>query len=91
MLQPQKPWHFLTGVTPAAMQPVLTDFNQSVTKLHQADGTWSGLFRHVLKVFLLDTNHQVRNIYSLGFFNPQLVLNDIETLLMGNQQTGHIP
>ncbi len=36
----------------STMQPILTDFNQSVTKLHQADGTWSGLFRHVLKVFL---------------------------------------
>ena len=90
-LQPQTPWRFLTGVTPAAMQPILTDFNQSVTKLHHADGTWSGLFRHVLKVFLLDTEHQVRNIYSLGFFNPQLVLNDIETLLMENQQAGHVP
>ncbi len=90
-LQPQTPWRFLTGVTPADMQPILTDFNQSVAKLQQADGTWSGLFRHVLKVFLLDTEHQVRNIYSLGFFNPQLVLNDIETLLMENKQAGHAP
>ena len=90
-LQPQTQWRFLTGATPADMQPLLTDFNQSVAKLHQADGTWSGLFQHVLKVFLLDTGHQVRNIYSLGFFNPQLVLNDIETLLMENKQAGHAP
>ena len=90
-LQPQTPWRFLTSTTPDAMQPILTDFNQSVAKLQQADGTWSGLFRHVLKVFLVDTKHQVRNIYSLGFFNPQLVLNDIETLLMENQQAGHVP
>ena len=95
-LQPQTPWRFLTGATPAALQPILTDFNQSVTKLRHADGTWNGLFRHVLKVFLLDAEHQVRNIYSLGFFNPQLVLNDIETLLMENKrvknrQAGHAP
>lgn len=90
-LQPQTPWHFLTGSTPAALQPLLTDFNQSVAKLHHPDGTWSGLFRHVLKVFLLDTHHQVRNIYSLGFFNPQLVLNDIETLLIENQRAEYAP
>ena len=95
-LQPQTQWHFLTGTTPADMQPILTDFNQSVAKLRHSDGSWSGLFRHVLKVFLVDAKHQVRNIYSLGFFNPQLVLNDIETLLienqgMKNQQAGHTP
>src|SRR5439155_26598953 len=56
--------------------------NQSVAKLWQEDGTWSGLFRHVLKVFLLDADHQVRNIYSAGLFNPQLVLNDVETVLL---------
>jgi cytochrome oxidase Cu insertion factor (SCO1/SenC/PrrC family) len=90
-LQPQTQWRFLTGATPADIQPILTDFNQSTAKLRQADGTWSGLFRHVLKVFLLDTEHQVRNIYSLGFFNPQLVLNDIETLLMENKQARRAP
>ena len=90
-LQPQTQWRFLTGSTSAALQPVLADFNQSVAKLHHPDGTWSGLFRHVLKVFLLDAQHQVRNIYSLGFFNPQLVLNDIETLVMENQRAEYVP
>jgi len=81
-LSPRTDWHFLTGATAADLQPLLADFNQSVAKLWQEDGTWSGLFRHVLKVFLLDANHQVRNIYSAGLFNPQLVLNDIETVLL---------
>jgi cytochrome c peroxidase len=81
-LTPRTDWHFLTGATPADLQPILDDFNQPVAKLWYADGTWSGLFRHVLKVFLLDPDHNVRNIYSVGFFNPQLVLNDIETVLL---------
>jgi len=64
------------------LQPVLDDFNQPVAKLWQEDGTWSGLFRHVLKVYLLDAEHHVRNIYSAGLFNAQLVVNDIETVLL---------
>jgi cytochrome c peroxidase len=81
-ISPRTEWRFLTGATMADLQPVLDDFNQPVAKLWQEDGNWSGLFRHVLKVYLLDADHQVRNIYSTGLFNAQLVLNDIETILL---------
>jgi cytochrome c peroxidase len=90
-LSPRTNWHFLTSATPADLQPVLADFNQPVAKLWQEDGNWSGLFRHVLKVFLLDADHQVRNIYSAGLFNAQLVLNDIETVLLEDQHTARHP
>lgn len=90
-LSPRTNWHFLTSATPADLQPVLADFNQPVAKLWQEDGNWSGLFRHVLKVFLLDADHQVRNIYSAGLFNAHLVLNDIETVLLEDQHTARHP
>jgi len=82
MMSPRTDWRFLTSATAAGLQAMLEDFNQSVAKLWQEDGTWSGLFRHVLKVYLVDDTHQVRNIYSTGLFNAQLVLNDIETVLL---------
>jgi cytochrome oxidase Cu insertion factor (SCO1/SenC/PrrC family) len=81
-MSPRTDWRFLTGATITDLQPVLDDFNQPVAKLWQEDGTWSGLFRHVLKVYLLDAEHHVRNIYSAGLFNAQLVLNDIDTVLL---------
>ncbi|MBI3303051.1 MAG: SCO family protein [Deltaproteobacteria bacterium] len=81
-LSPRTDWRFLTSATSADLQPVLADFHQPVAKLWHEDGNWSGLFRHVLKVFLLDADHKVRNIYSAGLFNAQLVLNDIETVLL---------
>ena len=37
---------------------------------------------YVLKVFLIDRAGDVREIYSSLFLHPQIVLNDIETLLM---------
>jgi cytochrome c peroxidase len=81
-LSPHTEWHFLTSKTFADLQPVLADFHQSVAKLWQEDRSWSGVFRHVLKVYLLDAEHKVRNIYSTGLFSAQLVLNDIETVLL---------
>lgn len=86
-LAPHTHWYFLTNANQHDLQSVLGDFNQPIAKLWHENGEWSGLFRHVLKVYLLDAQHQVRNIYSTGFFNAPLVMNDIETVLMeANQQ-----
>jgi cytochrome c peroxidase len=63
------------------LAPLLADFGQSVAKLRRADGTWTGLFRHVLKVFVVDDAHRVRNVYSVGFLHADLVLNDVRTVL----------
>lgn len=82
LLNPLTDWHFLTTSSQTDLNPLLADFNQPVAKLWQDNGDWSGLFRHVLKVYLLDPNHNVRNIYSSGLFNAQLVINDIETILL---------
>jgi protein SCO1 len=35
-----------------------------------------------LRVFLIDAGGTVRNIYSLDFLDPNLVLGDVRTLLM---------
>jgi len=36
----------------------------------------------VLKVFLIDPRGSIREIYSTSFLSPQVVLNDIRTLLI---------
>ncbi len=88
-LAPRTDWHFLTTTDATALQSVLSDFDQPVAKLWNEDGSWSGLFRHVLKVYLVDTQHQIRNIYSTGLFSAQLVVNDIETILMESTKHSH--
>jgi len=79
---PRADWRFVTTSGERQLQPLLDDFGQTIAKLRFEDGQWSGLFRHVLKVFLIDRENRVRNIYSVGFLNPQLVLNDLRTLTM---------
>jgi cytochrome c peroxidase len=80
--QPHTDWRFVTTRSEADLAPILADFDQPVAKLRYDDGAWTGLFRHVLKVFLLDRQHNVRNIYSTGFLDATLLLNDARTLLL---------
>jgi cytochrome c peroxidase len=77
---PKTDWVFLTTGGTAQLTPILDDFGQPVAKLYYDDGTWTGLYRHVLKVFLLDGQNRVRNIYSTGLMSPELVMNDLRTL-----------
>ena len=79
---PKSDWRFATTSGQDQLQPLLADFDQRVAKLHFPDGRSSGLFRHVLKVFLLDEENRVRNIYSVGFLDSDLVLTDLRTLLL---------
>lgn len=80
-LAPRGRWSFLTAEGPEALAPVLDDYGQSVLAERAPDGQPSGLLRHVLKVFLVDEAGAVRNIYSTGFLDARLLLNDARTLL----------
>jgi cytochrome c peroxidase len=81
--RPQSDWRFATGTSEDELSSLLDDFGQPVSRLRFDDGRWTGLFRHVLKVYLVDGQRQVRNVYSTGFLNPALVVNDVRTVLDG--------
>jgi cytochrome oxidase Cu insertion factor (SCO1/SenC/PrrC family) len=78
--EPQTDWRFATTAGARELDPLLDDFGQQVAALRYTDGRPTGLFRHVLKVFLVDTKNRIRNVYSVGFLDPTLVLNDLRTL-----------
>jgi cytochrome c peroxidase len=80
--EPRTDWAFATTRDEAELAPLLDDFGQPVARLRFADGSWTGLYRHVLKLFLIDAKHQVRNVYSTGFLHPALILNDARTVLL---------
>jgi hypothetical protein len=60
---------------------VLADFGQNVDLIPGDDGETAAL-GHVLKVFLVDDEGRVRNVYSTGFLDHRLLLRDVETLLL---------
>jgi protein SCO1/2 len=67
-------WHFLTG-PPAAVAKVVASW-----------GMWArigpnGTLDHPSRIFLVDPNGRQREIYSLEFLKPAVVLQDVDTVL----------
>jgi cytochrome c peroxidase len=75
-------WQHLTTASPQALQPILHGYGQYVVPVLDAQGDFTGTYAHLLKVFLIDAQQRVRNIYSVDFLHPQVLINDIKTLLM---------
>jgi cytochrome oxidase Cu insertion factor (SCO1/SenC/PrrC family) len=77
-LRPKGRWDFLTASDPGALEPVLVDFGQRVVARPDLA---PGAIQHVLKIFLVDADGNVRNIYSSGLLEPLLLRNDAATVL----------
>ncbi len=79
---PRFEWRFLTARSVPELLPVLEDFGQDVSVETDAQGHPTRTLHHMLKVFLIDREGMVREIYSLAFLHPQVMFNDIRTLVM---------
>lgn len=75
-------WRFLTTRSEAQLQPILDAYGQSVQKEYDEQGKPTGTFAHILRVFLIDRERRIRNIYSVSFLHPDVLLNDVRTVLM---------
>lgn len=73
-------WHFLTTSSVGALLPLLRGFGQDVSVETDAAGRPTRTLNHMLKLFLVDAQLQVREIYSLATLDPQALLNDLRTL-----------
>jgi cytochrome c peroxidase len=80
-------WHFLTTRSEADLQPILEGYKHTVQKVYDAEGKSTGTFSHVLRVYLIDTDKRIRNIYSVSFLHADTLINDIKTLLSGRPNT----
>ena len=76
-------WRFLTTDSETDLQPILRGYGQFRAKYYNPDGSYSGSMSHVLRVYLIDRNKAIRNIYSAGFLHPDTVVNDLKTISAG--------
>ncbi|WP_028109056.1 SCO family protein [Ferrimonas futtsuensis] len=79
-------WQFLTAESAADLDPILSAYNQWVVQERDAQGKPSGALSHLLRVYLIDPQLRIRNIYSTGFLHRDLLLADIRTLLLEQQE-----
>ena len=75
------PWEFLTARNMRELLPLLDDLGQDVRVENDDAGRPTRTINHMLKLFLIDRDGVVREIYALDYLHPAAMLNDIETLL----------
>jgi cytochrome oxidase Cu insertion factor (SCO1/SenC/PrrC family) len=80
-LAPQGDWRFFTARDDAMLRPVLADFDQDAVPALAREGESAGALRHVAKVFLVDGERRIRNVYGSGFLDARILIRDLETLL----------
>lgn len=80
------PWHFLTTYSLLFLRPILDGYGQDVEVELDGAGKPTRVLTHMLKVFLLDREGMIREIYSSAFLHPEVMLNDIETLIFEADQ-----
>jgi len=77
------PWSFLTTRSKADLKPILEHYGQPVAPRQGSDQ-----LNHLLRLYLIDRQGQIRNVYGLGMLNPRFLLADIETLLLEDGTLG---
>ncbi|MEW8030723.1 MAG: cytochrome c peroxidase [Candidatus Thiodiazotropha endolucinida] len=83
-------WQFITTASHQALQPILQSYNQVIQREVDSSGKASVGYSHVLRVFLIDPQKRIRNIYSVDFLHHDLIINDVKTLLMQAQNQGRL-
>lgn len=76
------PWHFLTTRSMRQLKPMLDGLGQEIEIEEDERGRPTRTISHMLKLFLIDREGRVREIYSTAFLHPEAMLNDIRTLVM---------
>ncbi len=79
---PQAPWSFLTTWNDTYLAPILNDLYVPASREFDDAGKPTDVINHLVKVFLIDKDSWVREIYTTSFLNPDVVLSDIGTLLL---------
>ena len=74
-------WYFLTTASVADLRPIVDGLGQSVRVQRDGNGRPTRFYDHMLKVFLIDASGIVREIYSTAYLQPEVIVNDIKTLL----------
>lgn len=75
-------WRFLTTASEAQLWPILDAYKQDIQREISVNGEENLDYAHVLRVFLIDPSLQIRNIYSVSFLHPDILMTDLRTLLL---------
>lgn len=78
-------WRFATAPSDEVLEPLLDAYGQSVLRDIDADGVDLGTFSHILRVFLIDGERRIRNVYTVSFLHADTLMADLHTLLLDEE------
>ena len=78
-------WRFLTAGSEDILNPILDDYDQSVIRDRGPDGEALTTMSHILRVYLIDADKRIRNIYSPSYLHPDILYADIRTVMLGDE------
>lgn len=82
----QADWQFLTSKSEQEIRPILKAYQQTVIADGDASNSERNTFSHILRVYLIDREKQIRNIYNVSFLHPDILVNDVLTLIQEEVQ-----
>ncbi len=71
------PWEVVVPTSEPELASILDAYGQPI-----GPGSVEAPPTHLLRVYLIDGQRRIRNVYGLDFLDPRLVLNDVRTLLL---------
>ena len=82
--EPGFDWHFVTARSSQQLTAILEDYNQFIIRDYDEGGNLVGAISHMLRVYLIDHQGEIRNIYSVSFLHADTIMNDIRTIVAEN-------
>ena len=76
-------WDRLTTASERTLAPILAGYGQVISR--PTANPAAGL-THRLRVYLIDRQQRIRNIYGLDFLDPRLLIADVRTLLQEDRE-----
>ena len=83
-------WDFISTSSVEQLKPILKAYGQEIQREYSLDKKQQR-YSHILRVFLIDPELKIRNIYSVAFLHKDLLLNDVRTLLQQQGSTQPVP
>jgi cytochrome c peroxidase len=79
--QGAKNWRFLTTPSDSELDKLLKNYNQFVIQDIDLNGKPVGSLSHLLRVYLIDEQQNLREVYSVSFLHPDILVQDMLTIL----------
>ena len=80
-------WRFVTAPSFNALEPVLEAYDQPISRTALENGAVS--INHILRVFLIDANGTIRNVYSASLLHAETLFHDVLTLDLERNNTNN--